>query len=58
MRLREFTTSSGVDGLVAGWCGRMETKAISAFNFVEVEVEAELGKKKKKKIVVKIAIFL
>ena len=31
-------------GWVGGWCGRVENKAISAFNKVEVEVEAELGK--------------
>ena len=28
---------------MGGWCGRMENKAISAFNLVEVEVEAELS---------------
>ena len=38
-----ITTFSGVGGWVGGWCGRMENKAISAFNFVEVEVEAELS---------------
>ena len=37
----KLTTFSGV----GGWCGRMENKAISAFNYVEVEIEvqAELG---------------
>ena len=26
---------------VGGWCGRMENKAMSAFNSVEAEVEVE-----------------
>ena len=30
-------------GWLGGWSGRVENKAISAFNEVEVEVEAELG---------------
>ena len=32
-----------VGGWLGEWCGRIENKAISAFNLVEVEVEAELG---------------
>ena len=28
-------------GWVGGWCGRMENKAMSAFNSVEAEVEVE-----------------
>ena len=31
-------------GLAGGWHGRIENKAISAFNKVEVEVKAEFGK--------------
>ena len=27
---------------VRGWCGRIETKAIAAFNIVEIEVEVRL----------------
>ena len=34
----------GVGGLAGGWHGRIENKAISAFNKVEVEVKAEFGK--------------
>ena len=37
LRLREFTTFSGV----GGWCGRIKNKAISVFK--SVKVEAELG---------------
>ena len=33
-----------VGGWVIEWCERIENKAISTFNSVEVEVKAEFGK--------------
>ena len=36
-----FFRGGSVVGWLGGWCGRMENKAISAFDLVEVE--AELG---------------
>ena len=44
LQVHYFFRGGWLGGWLGGWCGRIENKANSAFNLVEVEVEAELGK--------------